>query len=102
MLQFGLQVSIRIIDTNLITSIYIERPLGTHTGCFITYILIFLIPDYKIRQRHDLLARTIGVKQEEEASLYASNTLVISMTVSIVVISILESALYLFYNRMVI
>ena len=63
--------------------------------------MCFSFLDYKIKQRHDLLARTIGVKEEEEASLSASNTLVITMTVAMIVFSILEVALYLLYNRKV-
>ena len=60
-----------------------------------------LFADYKIRQRHELLARTIGAKQEEEASLSASNTLVITATIAMIVVSILEVALYRLYNRKV-
>ena len=60
-----------------------------------------MFSDYQIKQRHELLATTIGVKEEEEASLSASNTLVITMTVCMIVFSILEGALYLLYNRKV-
>ena len=60
-----------------------------------------VISDYKIRQRHELLARTIGAKQEEEASLSTSNTLVITATLAIIVCSVLEVALYRLYNRKV-
>ena len=60
-----------------------------------------LFTDYKIKQRHELLARTIGTKQEEEASLSASNTLVITATIAIIVCSVLEVALYRLYNRKV-
>ena len=52
-----------------------------------------------IRQRHDLLAKTIGVKKQEEDSLANSNTLMITVTVCMIVFSILEVALYLLYNR---
>ena len=61
-----------------------------------------LLTDYKIKARHALLARTIGTKQEEEASLSASNTLVITATIAIIVCSVLEVALYRLYNRKVI
>ena len=64
-------------------------------------MICFSCLDFKIKQRHELLARTIGVKEEEEASLSASNTLVITMTVCMIVFSILEVALYLLYNRKV-
>ena len=60
-----------------------------------------MFTDYKIRQRHELLARTIGTKQEEEASLSASNTLVITATIAMIVCSVLEVALYRLYNRKV-
>ena len=60
-----------------------------------------LFTDYKIKQRHELLARTIGAKQEEEASLSASNTLVITATIAMIVCSVLEVALYRLYNRKV-
>ena len=60
-----------------------------------------LFSDYKIKQRHELLARTIGAKQEEEASLSASNTLVITATIAIILCSVLEVALYRLYNRKV-
>ena len=60
-----------------------------------------LFKDCKIKQRHELLARTIGVKPEEEASLSASNTLVITVTVSMIVVSIFEIVLYRLYNRKV-
>ena len=60
-----------------------------------------LFTDYKIKARHALLARTIGAKQEEEASLSASNTLVISATVCMIVFSILEIVFYRLYNRKV-
>ena len=52
-----------------------------------------------IRQRHDLLAKTIGVKKQEEDSLANCNTLMITVTVCMIVFSILEVALYLLYNR---
>ena len=57
--------------------------------------------DYNIKRRHELLARTIGAKQEEEASLTASNTLVITATVCMIVVSILEIVFYRLYNRKV-
>ena len=57
--------------------------------------------DYKIKARHELLVRTIGAKQEEEASLSASNTLVITATIAMIVCSILEVALYRLYNQKV-
>ena len=57
--------------------------------------------DLKIKARHELLARTFGAKQEEEASLSASNTLVITATIAIIVCSVLEVALYRLYNRKV-
>ena len=57
-----------------------------------------MFTDYKIKQRHELLARTIGVKQEEEASLSASNILVITATVCMIVFSILEIIFYRLYN----
>ena len=60
-----------------------------------------LFTDYKIRARHELLARTIGAKQEEEASLSASNTLVTAATIAMIVCSILEVVLYRLYNRKV-
>ena len=60
-----------------------------------------LFADFKIRQRHDLLAKTIGVKKQEEDSLANSNTLMITVTVCMIVFSVLEVALYLLYNRMV-
>ena len=64
------------------------------------YTCIFY-EDYNIKRRHYLLARTIGAKQEEEASLSASNTLVITATIAIIVCSVLEVALYRLYNRKV-
>ena len=48
-----------------------------------------------------MLARTIGAKQEEETSLSASNTLVITATLCMIVCSALEVALYRLYNRKV-
>ena len=60
-----------------------------------------MFSDNKIKQRHELLARTIGAKPEEEASLSASNTLVITATIAIIVCSVLEVALYRLYNRKV-
>ena len=57
--------------------------------------------DYKIKRRHELLVHTIGVKEEEEASLSASNTLVITATVCMIVVSILEIVFYRLYNRKV-
>ena len=65
------------------------------------YALFCFFADYKIKARHELLARTIGAKQEEEASLSASNTLVITATIAIIVCSVLEVALYRLYNRKV-
>ena len=59
------------------------------------------LTDYKIKARHELLARTIGAKQEEEASLSASNTLVITATIAMIVFSVLEVTLYRLYNRKV-
>ena len=64
------------------------------------YTCIFF-EDYNIKRRHELLARTIGAKQEEEASLSASNTLVITATIAMIVCSVLEVALYRLYNRKV-
>ena len=64
-------------------------------------ILFCFCADYKIKARHALLARTIGAKQEEEASLSASNTLVITATVCMIVFSILEIVFYRLYNRKV-
>ena len=64
-------------------------------------LVAMLLTDYKIKARHELLARTIGAKQEEEASLSASNTLVIMATIAMIVVSILEVALYRLYNRKV-
>ena len=60
-----------------------------------------MFADYKIRQRHELLSRTIGAKQEEEISLSASNTLVTAATLAMIVFSILEVILYRLYNRKV-
>ena len=65
------------------------------------YCLFCFFADYKIKARHELLARTIGAKQEEEASLSASNTLVITATIAIILCSVLEVALYRLYNRKV-
>ena len=64
------------------------------------YTCIF-IEDYNIKRRHELLARTIGTKPEEEASLSASNTLVTAATIAMIVFSILEVILYRLYNRKV-
>ena len=63
--------------------------------------ICFFCTDYRIKARHALLARTIGTKQEEEASLSASNTLVITATIAMIVFSILEVALYRLYNHKV-
>ena len=57
-----------------------------------------LFTDCKIKARHELLARTIGAKQEEEASLSASNTLVTAATLCLTVCSVLEIILYRLYN----
>ena len=57
--------------------------------------------DFNISKRHELLARSIGVKKEEEASLTSATTLVITATTCIIAFSILEVALYLLYNRVV-
>merc|ERR1719412_830557 len=62
-------------------------------------LLPLWLTDYNIKRRHELLAGTIGAKQEEEASLSASNTLVITATVCMIVFSILEVAFYRLYNR---
>ena len=53
---------------------------------------------YKIKQRHELLARTIGAKQEEDASLSASNTLVTAANLCSTVCSVLEIIFYRLYN----
>ena len=60
-----------------------------------------MFADYKIKARHALLARTIGAKQEEEASLSASNTLVITATIAMIACSVLEVMFYRLYNRKV-
>ena len=57
--------------------------------------------DVKIKQRHALLARTIGTKAEEDTSYTHSHNLVISATASMVGLCILEAAAYYFYNRKV-
>ena len=61
----------------------------------------FICPylDYKIKQRHNLLSQTIGVKEEETISYTQSHTLMVSVTVSMVALCILEYAAYLLYNR---
>ena len=65
------------------------------------YCLFCFFADYKIKARHELLARTIGAKPEEEASLSSSNTHVITATLALIVCSILEVILYRLYNRKV-
>ena len=57
--------------------------------------------DFKIKQRHALLARTIGTKAEEESSHTHSHNLVISATASMVALCSLEAAAYFLYNRKV-
>ena len=57
--------------------------------------------DVKIKQRHALLARTIGTKAEEESSYTHSHNLVISATASMVALCSLEAAAYFLYNRKV-
>ena len=57
--------------------------------------------DFKIKQRHVLLARTIGTKAEEETSYTHSHYLVISATASMIALCILEVAAYYLYNRKV-
>ena len=57
-----------------------------------------LFTDYKMKQRHELLARTIGAKQQEEASISTSNTLVITVTIAMIVCSVLEIIFYRLYN----
>ena len=57
--------------------------------------------DFKIKQRHALLARTIGTKAEEESSYTHSHNLVISATASMVALCSLEAAAYFLYNRKV-
>ena len=64
-------------------------------------VTLFFCADYKIKARHKLLASTIGAKPEEEASLSASNTLVITATVCMILFSILEVVFYRLYNRKV-
>ena len=63
----------------------------------------FICPylDYKIKQRHTLLSQTIGVKEEEIISYTNSHTLMVSVTVSMVALCILEYAAYMLYNRQV-
>ena len=63
------------------------------------YIVDYL--DFKIKQRHALLARTIGTKAEEESSHTHSHNLVISATASMVALCSLEAAAYFLYNRKV-
>ena len=74
-----------------------HRSVRTNNNAFIC----FFSADYNIKARHALLARTIGAKQEEEASLSASNTLVITATVCMIFFSILEIVFYRLYNRKV-
>ena len=57
--------------------------------------------DFKIKQRHALLTRTIGTKAEEEISFTHSHNLVISATASMVALCSLETAFYYLYNRKV-
>ena len=57
--------------------------------------------DFKIKQRHALLTRTIGTKAEEESSYTHSHKLVISATASMVALCSLEALAYFLYNRKV-
>ena len=57
--------------------------------------------DFKIKQRHALLARTIGTKAEEDISYTNSHNLVIGATASMIALCILEAASYYLYNRKV-
>ena len=57
--------------------------------------------DVKIKQRHALLARTIGTKAEEDISYTNSHNLVIGATVSMIGLCILEVVAYFLYNRKV-
>ena len=57
--------------------------------------------DFKIKQRHALLTRTIGTKAEEESSHTHSHNLVIGATASMIALCILEAASYYLYNRKV-
>ena len=65
------------------------------------YVIIVDYLDFKIKQRHALLTRTIGTKAEEESSYTHSHNLVISATASMVGLCILEEAAYFLYNRKV-
>ena len=55
----------------------------------------------KIKQRHELLARIIGTKAEEDISYTHSHNLMIGATASMVTLCILEVAAYYLYNRKV-
>ena len=55
----------------------------------------------KIQQRHELLARTIGTKAEEDISYTRSHNLMIGATASMICLCILEVAAYYLYNRKV-
>ena len=57
--------------------------------------------DVKIKQRHALLASTIGTKAEEEISYIHSHNLVIGATVSMMALCALEIVAYFLFNRKV-
>ena len=75
-----------------------DNSLKTPNNIFYTN---FNYLDFKIKQRHALLARTIGTKAEEETSYTHSHNLVIGATASMIGLCILEAATYFLYNRKV-
>ena len=69
-------------------------------GVFI--IIFYLVSDFNIKKRHNFLTSTFGAKPEEDRSLNNSNILVMSASVSMVVLSIMEFIVYFYlYNRKV-
>ena len=88
---------------NIGVSIFMLIPIWFTCQCQIIYNSYFnnCLTDFNMTKRHELLARTIGVKKEEEDSLASATTLVITATTCIITFSILEVALYLLYNRLV-
>ena len=82
---------------NIIQVFVIIHPKQFSTFSFSTQLNL----DFKIMQRHALLARTIGTKAEEESSHTHSHNLVISATASMVALCSLEAAAYFLYNRKV-
>ena len=76
-----------------------------YTGTIMVGVFIYifyLVSDFNIKKRHNFLTSTFGAKPEEDRSLNNSNILVMSASVSMVILSIMEFIVYFYlYNKKV-